>query len=434
MRKGKILNILIVILTMLVILSGTSMAYLFFTRETYTVTFNLNGADSVDAQSLECTSYLNGCTITIPNVTRNNGKAVGFSYGTSDTIARFVPGDQLLVSDDMNLYAVSYSENTLKIDTSSIDFVEQNEVKCGYYNNDKSCKVALPRFNKIGYVNVGYSTTSKNTSGKIDVEYIAPLEYTITSDVTLYPKPGLYKSTKAYSTNYKGLVYGNFVEADKIASDSIVNKYKKYLEEINAKAPYLLVNIKYNLLSESQFDQYWGDGESTGILGVTYNANQTGPTKHEVIDIKYNYSGYSGAEAVNEYYHVFVHEIAHSWDSYYPYGLKRMKPDTINSSNEKNHESSEYYKDYYDSRISQHQDIVDLYDKYKAMPEAQRPISDYAYTKRSEFFAEAMSFYYLKYIVPTGKYANISYPEELKKVIEKYICVATHDYHNKGCY
>ena len=92
---NKLLNFLIGLLSCLVIISATLLIYQFLTRETYTVTFNLNGAKGVTSEPIECDFSLKGCIVTIPDVTVSDGEALGFNLNVNDTFARYKTGDIL---------------------------------------------------------------------------------------------------------------------------------------------------------------------------------------------------------------------------------------------------------------------------------------------------------------------------------------------------
>ena len=433
MRKGKILNYLITILSTLVVVSGTVLVYQLLTREKYSVSFNLNGASSIDANNIECDLSIKGCIVTIPNAAAKDGEVLGYNLNNDDTFAIYKAGDKVLLDDDMTLYAITYKKNTVKIDASNIDFIENKEVSCNAYNN-QSCKVKLPIFNKVGYSNLGYSTTSKKSSGFSLYEYLPNEEYELDGNVTLYPQNDSLNK-QVYNTSYHGIIGNDILEVEKSLSSSTINTFKNYLEGVKNKAPYLLTSIKINILSEASFNRYWysilGKTPAT-VLGVTYHTPVSIPPKDTTIDVKSSYSGYSQSESYEEFYHVLVHEMSHAWDSYYPFALKGVVPKNISSSTEKIHDTKDYFDAYSLGCISNHQDVVNLYNKYKT--QKNRPISTYAYSKRAEFWAEIMSFYYLKYIVPTGHYASIDYPDDIKKVVEKYICIAKNNYRNNGCY
>ena len=107
----------------------------------------------------------------------------------------------------------------------------------------------------------------------------------------------------------------------------------------------------------------------------------------------------------NNYYATIVHELAHTWDFYYGSVIG--------------------------NDITEQSDIVNLFNKYRNMH--NRPFRDYSYTDIKEFFADMVRYYYLKYIDPINSYKNLDYPLEVKKVLEKYICISSNDYDKNMC-
>ena len=97
--------------------------------------------------------------------------------------------------------------------------------------------------------------------------------------------------------------------------------------------------------------------------------------------------------------------MAHSWDFYYAMKLG--------------------------NNISSQNDIINLYNKYKEKD--NRPFRDYSYSNIYEFFADAVKYYYFKYKVPTAGFKNLDYPSDIKKALEKYICISKNDYDESKC-
>ena len=136
-----------------------------FNSVTYTVTFDLNGADSISANSVTCNNTKDGCVATLPTARRNNGSIIGFSLNPNDKNAQYKENESITLNSDMNLYVISYKNRTIKIDSSDVDFIEKKEVSCQTFNKESECQVELPHFNKVGYQIVGYSTTKNNKTG-----------------------------------------------------------------------------------------------------------------------------------------------------------------------------------------------------------------------------------------------------------------------------
>ena len=124
-----------------------------------------------------------------------------------------------------------------------------------------------------------------------------------------------------------------------------------------------------------------------------------GPKSLRSVDVR------CSPNSFNDYYATMVHEMAHSWDFYY--GLKTGK------------------------NISSQNDIINLFSKYSKAK--NRPFRDYSYSNIYEFVADMMRYYYFKYYVPTYGFKSSVYPSDIKKALEKYICISKNDYQEDKC-
>ena len=447
----KKLNFFIVFLIIANIIIGSLVIYKYLIFEKYTVSFKLNGATTIDRDSVICDFSLSGCTVILPAFQRVDGEVIGYGYNANDTKAHYLIGEKIKLSNNEILYAISSKKNVVTI-AKEYDQIDNEDVSCIVYNEEKTCRVKLPRFNKVGYQNIGYSTgkdTLKNYDGNklAYIEYLQNEEYYLSGNILLYPRYEAFKG-KAHNVKYYGQIHGNYLEVGKDVSDENINLHKKYLDEIYQYAPYLFANVKINLLSEKEANKYWGSDyvKSVGLTYATSSSLARMP-KDQTIDIKVDYYDNKNSKlAYEEKYHTLVHEMTHSWNSYYGIKRKGIKPTEISNSNDEITKKTEYYSDYHLSTISSQSDIKALYDKY--LPQYKRflsnikknknikytgPLSAYAFSSLSEFVSEAFAYYYLKYIVPTGEHKNANVPDDIKKVIEKYICIAKNNYQQNGC-
>ncbi len=102
-------------------------------------------------------------------------------------------------------------------------------------------------------------------------------------------------------------------------------------------------------------------------------------------------------------YETIVHELVHVWDH----------KDNIS----KNNDIKELYKKYTDEYFKKHYGA-------SAKKEDSLFTRGSIYTNEKEFLAYSYSFYYLKYVDPTEGYKDYDYPEDIKKVMDKYTCLA----------
>ena len=352
----------------------------------YIAHIDLNGASFVETKTLRCRIEENGCYVTLPNAMRNNGVVLGYSDNKDDTIAKYLAGANIFISDNVKLYVVSYQKNTLTIDDENIDYLENNGISCLAYNTKKSCKVVLPAYNKEGYENKGYSTSRESLTG-----FIYPKdEYELSKDTIMYPIYSTSSRHRAISIK-KVLNYNDsFIEIESGCDESVASALLSYLDGIKDYTPYMLIGNKISFISDDIFDEVWGKN----YVGMNY-----GPKRLRSVDVRCSKVVY------NDCYATMVHEMAHSWDFYY---AKRLG-DNISSQN----------------------DVINLYNKYKN--DSNRIFRDYSFSSIYEFMADMMRYYYFKNYVPKVPFRDLSYPEDIKTSLEKYICVSKNDYQENKC-
>lgn len=352
----------------------------------YTVKINLNGASVVDEKTIQCKIENNGCYVTLPNAMRNNGTVLGYSDNKNDHVAKYGLSSRIFISSNVELYVISFKQNILTISSDNLDFLEESVLSCKAYNSAKSCKVKLPRYNKKGYENKGYSTSKESLVGFI----YAGDEYDMSKDTTMYPIYSTSSRHKAIDVD-KVLEYnGSFIEIENGCEESVYNNLLSYLDAIKIYTPYMLLGNKITFLSDKTFDEVWG----SKYVGMNY-----GPKTLRSVDIRCSNTVY------NDYYATMVHEMAHSWDFYY---AKRLG-----------------------DNISSQSDIINLYNKYKNQPVSI--FREYSFSNLYEFVADMMRYYYFKEYVPRTPYKNLEYPQDIKTSLEKYICISVNDYVKGKC-
>ena len=355
-------------------------------KYSYTVKFILNGASSIEKEMVSCTTNGNSCKVHLPKATRDNGVVLGYSYTMDSKTADYFMNMDININSNITLYVISYKVNTLDIKKNELDYVEDSSLSCYAYNRNEKCSVRLPSFNKIGYEVRGYSTTPNSLTG-----IFFPKEYyEIKSDTTLYPIYNISARHEIINVKKFIIVNGSTIEIEKNCPDTIANKYLNYLNDIKDNAPYLLFGNKITFLGDTAFNNIWGEK----YVGMNF-----GPRKLRAFDIRCSNT------VLNDYYGTMVHELGHSWD--YFYSLKMG------------------------NNITSSADIINLFNKYKNM--SNRPFRDYSYSNVYEFFADMGKYYYFKYTKKASEYINISYPNDIKKVMEKYICIAKNDYNEEKC-
>lgn len=399
MKNKKVSNIAIYILLIIVIAGIMYFCYTLFINynhpndlsgdipnlENYTALFVKNGADSIEYSKLTCSNVNGKCQITLPNIVKDDGYVLGWNI-SNENYAKYDVGEVVELTNNQMFYAITYSINTLTIASESLDYLSQREVSCKVYNKEESCTVTIPNYNKVGYENRGYSLRSDSLTGVI----YPNREYSLKNDVILYPIYNTLTRGKVINVFKTIQKYGITIEIENGCKSSTYNEYLNYLDSINKKAGYLLVGSKITFLNSETFDSLWG----SKYMGMNY-----GPNALRLFDVKC-------PDSLNyDYYATMVHELAHTWDF--------------------------YYSNYFDKNISDENDYVNLFSKYQNMD--NRPFRDYSYSNIREFMADTIRYYYFKYLEPRGIYQNLEYPSDVKKVVEKYICIANNGYDKTSC-
>ena len=351
----------------------------------YTAIFEKNGADSIEKSELTCNVINDKCEIVLPKIKKEDGIVLGWNNENAD-YAKYQEGQIIELNSNQLFYAITYTENKLLIFDTSLDYISENEVTCKVYNKKKSCSVIIPDYNKIGYENRGYSLRKDSLTGVIFPNQI----YNLKKDVILYPVYNTLTRGETIDVSKTIHKYDFIIEVENGCNSNVYNGYLDYIDKIYNNAKYLLIGSKITFLSASTFDRLWG----SNYMGMNY-----GPNSLRLFDIK------CPNILDKHYYYTIVHELAHTWDF--------------------------YYRNYFSKNISDENDFINLYSKYQNM--SNRPFRDYSYSNIREFFADSVRYYYFKYIDPIYEYYVLDYPLDIKKTIEKYICIANNDYNNTTC-
>lgn len=160
---------------------------------TYKVTFNGNGA-SVTKSELSCSTTGLSCKIKLPEIKRDNGIIIGYSENANATTPQYKVGQEISVTENKTLYAITAKKITLTINGNGAK-VTKSSVTCNVYNNDKTCKVTTPAITRSGYNIIGFNSKASATSS----------EYKINSSITLDKDKTIYAITsKKLTATFKG--------------------------------------------------------------------------------------------------------------------------------------------------------------------------------------------------------------------------------------
>lgn len=147
---------------------------------TYKVTFNGNGA-SVSKSELSCSTTGLSCKIKLPQIKRDNGIIIGYSENANATTPQYKVGQEISVTENKTLYAITAKKITLTINGNGAT-VKDTEKKCYIYNKKTSCKITTPIITRSGYSIIGFnSNANAKTAG-----YKTNASITLDKDKTIY--------------------------------------------------------------------------------------------------------------------------------------------------------------------------------------------------------------------------------------------------------
>lgn len=160
---------------------------------TYKVKFDGNGA-SVTKGELSCSTTGLSCKIKLPEIKRDNGIIIGYSENANATTAQYIAGQEISITANKTLYAITAKKVTLTINGNGAT-VKDTEKKCYIYNKKTSCKITTPMISRSGYSIIGFnSNANAKTAG-----------YKINSSITLDKDKTIYAITsKKLTATFKG--------------------------------------------------------------------------------------------------------------------------------------------------------------------------------------------------------------------------------------
>ncbi len=366
----------------------------------YKVKFYLNGASVIDADEMKCKSNVKGhCYLTLPNVKRYDGEIIGFAHSPESKEADYQVGTEIEVFNDMELYVISKKENVLNIDESDVNDVDatKEELTCITYNLENICSIEVPKFNKVGYENLGYSEIKGSKTVTIH-----PGDK-VAANKTIYPIYDVFQNKKTITAKRSFAIDKAYVDVETSCPDDIANSLSNYIKIIEEKLPFYFNYNKVIFHGSSAFNVFIkpmiGNKKPDSVGGITFGVYDA----HKTFSVR----------CTTEYdvYLVLVHELSHAYDY--------------------------LYKSVLGSFISDNSDIRQLYNKY--VKASNRPLSDYAYSSYKEFYAELMAHYYINYIdtsytiIEPKLFKRGNFPDDLKKAAEKYICIGKNDFDKSKC-
>ena len=403
---------------------------------------NSNGA-KVTSNEVKCTLYNNdqNCTLTLPKIQRNGWEILGFGESKNST-KLFIAGEDIKTNTSKTLYAITRKK--VKANFSDNDKIIGNS-SCYLYNDDKVCNIESPNVIRNGYQFLGWSTTKNGTTPNY------------TSNISVNDDVTLYAITKKTIT-----VTFNMNEADRIdytrQSCDLDNKdatCKVLIPNVD-KHGFISFGFNKSINSNNEFPDYisntYANFNENVVLYADFNKNTY---NYRSIDA-YDQNKYSKITVEvqrgcnNENLNHIVNKISRNWESLFTYEAKItfLTPETFDGLYENDeinaitfgikegpktfidiscdvedfvvvheliHNFDIVYKNKRGSYLSFSDELLSLYDKYKAL--SVRPLRDYSYSSTKEFLAELGMYYYKTKF----NYSSDEFPDDMKNFVEKYL-------------
>lgn len=370
--------------------------YYAITKKNVNVKYYLNGADSISAESDNCSFYNDegGCRITTPKINRLQWQVLGWNTKSSAHEATVKVNSEVVLENSVKYYAITTKVLTARFLKNNADSLggcskitpDGCSATCDVYNDENGCYVSLPYIYSLGNEVIFFSTSSDPTT---KVGYSPASSLRIMSNISLnaivdnrYRKETL---RIAKSQNYGYTAF----ETDLDCPVEVYTNYYNFVDRLYEKAPYIFTAAKVTFMGNDNFSKTWGNyaGMTYGLAIGYRNVDVKCPTKYS-----------------NYYLHTIVHELTHSWNS--------------------------YYRAVWGKYITDDLDFIRLYNKYAN--DSNRPLRDYSYTNINEFLADVYAWYYFLYIdtseQPDVVLNSSYYPKDMKNTIEKYIRISQNGY------
>ena len=123
---------------------------------TYTATFNKNGATSVGATTKSCTvsNEIGSCTIEAPSITRSGFTSYGFNTSASATTG----STSFTITKNETYYAITKKEVTITFNVNG-NGGSNSSLKCTIWNSATTCNITSPAITPAsGFTTIGWST------------------------------------------------------------------------------------------------------------------------------------------------------------------------------------------------------------------------------------------------------------------------------------
>ena len=198
-------------------------------------------------------------------------------------------------------------------------------------------------------------------------------------------------------------LYNTYIDIDSDCNAKMMETFIENLKKLYQTYPFLSYNSKISVLGSKQYNAFTSKVGVQGSVGITNENEPENPTV--LVECSNYFSPYITA----------IHELAHTLDVRY----KMVSGHFFN----------------------EEQELIDLRNKYMNM--RSRPLRSYAFSDKGnssvpEFFAELITYYYLNYVdteysIDVSDYKRGNYPNDMKLVAEKYLCIGRNNYDRTKC-
>ena len=444
-------------------------------------------ASGKDTETVSCYKYNKdeNCSFVAPNVSLKKGyELIGWSSDLGKTIPDYKTGDIITIKEGVNYYSITKNLNPLVANFYIIDnkaaTLEKTTSSCYVYNgSSKGCEITAPKIlAKKGYKGVGYTSKKDSITKEIDNNGKAYINsnstyYTITS----YPIKITFDKNTTFDSSMDSLFFSNIAAKE-------LSFYSTTCDNYNNMGCY----ITESPLIISPGNEIYGfskrkDGEiidvfrelfkeDTILYARSFNAKYKGEFKvgveKKLGNVYFEYSNDLASNTVKDitnyfdklysiypqlfethskmmiakkiFYNKYIDPQTAGLTVYYNnnnvyntifIGLNNTATDKIVLVHELSHAFDFYYRSKTGNSISEHNDLLKLYNLYKN--KSDKPLRSYAYNNEKEFIAESIAYYYVEKHLNYSFRPNYEKPttNEIKRLVDKYICIAKNNY-NEG--
>lgn len=379
--------------------------------KTFTVKLNANGA-AIENNSVSCTTTSSSCLVVLPRIITNH-IALGWSTNASSTTANYTVNQKIQLNNNMSLYAITKKTFTATFVNNGLNYLSSSSLSCNAYNQDNRCSIVLPYFNKQGYFNSFWSTSSDVSTNLVGKNWSwdyfkqAGRTYELTGNVTLYPNFNhfhydlsnnqyKYRSIDVSEIRHIG---NTLFEFEKGIPTSVINEFMKSMNAAYSKIPELFTPGKVFVMTESTYSNY---SIAYGLTHWMFSSH--GGDSYSTIDLKYDTS--KGEISTN----AALHEMAHALDSYYSFKTGAGKINaTKDFDNFYNTIGSKLYVDSEGKKISKVETFAGMVTNYYWHILKVNTSSNY-------------------YALKSGATLNSTEQNQLKIFVEKYLNIAKNGY------